>query len=89
MTSLSQLEAYTSEIAAAAKSLSSYCRNVDGPMDSVQANLPQGLVPPEAPGEAHRARRSIIANAAKLQTLLSEPADFLQRLAAQVRPIFT
>ena len=84
MTTLSQLEACTGEIAAAAESLSNYCRNVDGHIDSAPANLPQGLVPPEAPSEARRARRSIIANAAKLQTLLDEPADLLQRLATQV-----
>lgn len=78
MDSATQLEAYTDELTTAVKSLASYCRNAE-----VHYSTPQLLVPPEAPGEVHRARRTIVANVAKLQTLLVEPADFLQHLAGQ------
>jgi hypothetical protein len=88
MTSLTQLETHTSELAAAVKSLAEYCRNVEAPVDFAARNVPQPLVPPEASSEAHQARRSIMANVAKLQTLLGEPADFLQQLAGQVRLSF-
>ena len=84
MNSLAQLEAYTSELAAAVKSLANCCRNVEAPVDFAARNTPQPLLPTESPSEAHRARRSIMANLVKLQTLLDEPADFLQRLAGQV-----
>lgn len=80
--SVAQLEAYTSELAAAVKSLANYCRNVEA---GNTGKTPQLLVPPDAPREAQRARRAVLANVAKLQTLLGEPADFLQQLAAQVR----
>ncbi|MCJ1251841.1 hypothetical protein MMC30_009079 [Trapelia coarctata] len=83
MSSLAQLEAYTSELAAAVEKVAKYCRNIEVPVDFAAGNTPQPLVPPEAPSEAHRARRSIVANVAKLQTLLAEPADFLQQLAGQ------
>lgn len=84
MTSLIQLETSTGEIVAAVKSLTDYCRHVEAPVEFAVGNAPQSPVPPEAPSEVHKARRSIMAHIAKLQTLLSEPADFLQRLAVQV-----
>ena len=82
MDSPTQLEAYTDELTTAVKSLASYCRNAE-----IHYSTPQLLVPPEAPGEVHRARRTILANVVKLQTLLVEPADFLQHLAGQVRSL--
>jgi len=88
MSSLAQLEAYTSELVAAAQRLAHYCRDIEAPLDFATGNAPQPLVPPEAPSEAHRARRSMMAGLAKLQTLLGEPADFLQQLAGQVRYSF-
>ena len=88
MSSLAQLEAYTSELVVAAKSLAQYCRNIEAPVHFAAGNAPHSLVPPEAPSQAHRARRSMMASLAKLQTLLGEPADFLQQLAGQVRYSF-
>jgi hypothetical protein len=84
MASFNHLEGLTGEIAAAAEVLSTYCGNVNAYPDPVPPTVPQSVVPTDAPSEAHQARRSIIANAANLQTLLSEPADFIQRLAIQV-----
>ena len=84
MTGWAQLEAYTAELNAAVETLTSHCQNAEAPAEGDAENTPQALVPPEAPVEAHRARRPILANIAKLQTLLAEPADFLQELARQV-----
>lgn len=85
MTGWALLEAHTAELNAAIETLHSHCRNIEGISNfEVEARkAPQPLIPPEAPAEAHRARRSILANIAKLQTLLAEPADFLQELARQ------
>lgn len=87
MTSLDQLELYTSELAAAVKSLANHCRNFGTSVDSTAKSplVSPSLVPPDAPSEAHRARQSILTYLSKLRTLLSEPADFLQQLATQVR----
>lgn len=75
MDSLTQLESLARELAAAVKGLGNYCRNAD---------VDPCLVPPEAPSEAHGARRTILANVSKVQKLLDGPVDFLQRLATQV-----
>lgn len=87
MNSLDQLEAYTIELAAAVKTLANHCRNFGTSVDSTAKSplVPPSLVPPDAPSEAHCARQSVLACLSKLRTLLSEPADFLQQLATQVR----
>ena len=81
MSAWAQLEAHTAELNAAIETLARHCRNIEA--DDAR-NAPQSLIPPEAPAEVHRARRPILANIAKLQTLLAEPEDFLQELARQV-----
>lgn len=85
MASLAKLESCTSELAAAVEILAEYCQKIEAPVDIAAYDTPQPLVSPKAPSEAHRARRSIMSNIAKLQTLLGEPADFLHQLAGQVR----
>lgn len=85
MSSLAQLEAYTSELVAAAQRLTHYCRNYEAPVDLAAGDAPPPLVPPNAPSEVHRARRSMMASLAKLQTVLGEPEDFVHQLAGQVR----
>lgn len=84
MNSLIQLENYTNELAFSVKSLANYCRSAE-----VHKSTPQLLVPPEAPNEVLRTRRTILANLAKIQTLLDEPADFVQHLATQVCGLFS
>ena len=75
-------ETHTTELNTAIEVLTSHCQNDERTSDfDVEANnAPQPLISPEA----HRARRPIMANIAKLQTLLVEPVDFLQELARQV-----
>ena len=88
MTSLAQLENYTNELSAAVKTLANHSRNVeDSSVDFAGGSPPKPLLRPDAPSEAHRARRSVLSVVAKLQTLLGEPADFLQQLSRQVLPI--
>lgn len=86
MDGITELETCADELAAAARSLANHCRSADiqpspspSPSPTTQLNVPN-----EAPGGAHRARRAVLTSAARLQVLLSEPADFLQRLASQV-----
>ena len=52
MSSLAQLEAYTSELVVAAKTLAQYCRNIEAPVHFAAGNAPHSLVPPEAPSQA-------------------------------------
>ena len=75
-------ETHTTELNNAIEVLTSHCRDIERTSDfEVETkNGPQPLISPEA----HRARRPILANIAKLQTLLVEPVDFLQELARQV-----
>lgn len=82
MNSLTQLETHTKELVTAVKNLANYYRNAE-----VHYSTPQLRVPSEAPSEIHRAKRTILASVTKLQMLLDEPADFLQRLAGQVRSL--
>ncbi|KAL8830461.1 MAG: hypothetical protein Q9191_001423 [Dirinaria sp. TL-2023a] len=77
MTSSSQLETWTSDLAVAAKTLDDHYRG-DGtasPSHSAITNV--------SPFEADRARRNILAITTRLQTLLAEPAEFIQQLASQ------
>ena len=78
MTSSSQLKTWGNDLAIAAKTLSDHCR-ADG-----TASTPHLAITSVAPGEANRARRNILTIATRLQTLLAEPAEFIQHLASQV-----
>ena len=78
MDSLSQLETYTHDLVSASKTLANHCRDVG------VSSMRHLAVPTNAPVEAHRSRRNFLAILARLQTLLAEPADFIQHLASQV-----
>lgn len=75
MTSLSQLETYTNDLATAAKTLAGHNRG---------AGLGSDATLTDASGEIHRAKRDVLATMARLQVLLIEPSDFIQHLASQV-----
>lgn len=74
-TSLSQLETYANDLAAAVKTLTDHLRPAGADSTSHLA----------VPNDAHRARRNVLARLQMLQILLAEPADFIQHLASQVR----
>lgn len=81
MDRVSQLEAYASELIRSVQSLASYCRNTKShPLSST----PRSLVPPEAPQNVHRTRRTVLASITNIQIILADPVDFLQHLASQV-----
>ncbi|KAL4968759.1 uncharacterized protein BDV14DRAFT_187543 [Aspergillus stella-maris] len=78
MANLSDLESHASDITAAVKTLVAQCQNL-----TTSPN--QGLIPPDAPQEAHRARQSILSTISRLQTFLSTPSDLLHHLAIQTQ----
>ena len=73
MSSLSQLETWSNDLAIAAKTLS----EVSGAAGSAPT-------PHLASCEADRARRNILTIATRFQTQLAEPADLIKNLANQV-----
>ena len=75
MTSLSQLETYTNDLATAAKTLAGH---------NQETSLSSDAHFTDASSEIHRAKRDVLANMARLQILLTEPSDFIQHLASQV-----
>lgn len=79
MTSSSQLEIWSNDLAIAVKSLSDHC-HVNG-----TASTPHLAITNGAPGEADRARRNILTITTHLQALLAEPVEFIQHLAGKVR----
>lgn len=81
---VAQLEAYTNELAAAVKTFASHCRSKPG--HCAGETTPHPLIIPEtSPEEVHQARRSILANITRIQTILLGSADLLRQLALQVR----
>ncbi|KAF7514171.1 hypothetical protein GJ744_004496 [Endocarpon pusillum] len=77
MTTLSQLETYANDLTVAAKTLADRYRDVG------VGSTPQVAVPSDASSQVHRARRDVLAIVGRLQTLLAEPAEFIQHLASQ------
>ncbi|RYC56966.1 hypothetical protein CHU98_g9229, partial [Xylaria longipes] len=87
MTSLSLLETQGASLAATIERLVVYCRN-QGISGEYPGTSPDGLMSQPLPlssslSEAYRIRKSILGQLAKIQSLLQQPADFLQHLATQ------
>ncbi|KAK1751364.1 hypothetical protein QBC47DRAFT_417289 [Echria macrotheca] len=77
---LSQIESCANDLARAARGLAEYYRTASN-VELRGPGFPS--VSPEAPSNAHRSRKVILATVAKLQTLIAEPGHFLQRLACE------
>ena len=77
MTSSSQLETWSNDLAIAVKSLGDHYR-AHGTTSTPHLAITNA--------EADRARRDILTIATRLQTLLADPADFIQHLAGKVCP---
>uniref|UniRef100_A0A093VIS0 O-methyltransferase FtmD n=1 Tax=Talaromyces marneffei PM1 TaxID=1077442 RepID=A0A093VIS0_TALMA len=75
---LDQLQSYINELNSAAKVITDHCNPYINTGSASHISIP-----PNAPSEIHRARRNLLAVATRLQTLLAEPADFIQQLASQ------
>ncbi|THC93442.1 hypothetical protein EYZ11_007061 [Aspergillus tanneri] len=85
MTDFTRLKACLRDLTGAVKELTHHIpHNGDSVAGSRHDITPGILIPPEAPPEAHRARKSTLAAIHQLEVLLGEPTDFLQRLAIQV-----
>lgn len=87
---LTQLERYTNNLAASVKVLSDQMRDAGlqsspGAQTASIWSASHLAIPPDAPYEVHHARRSVLTNITKLQTLLMGPDDLIQNLASQVR----
>ena len=80
-----ELVTCANELAAAAKSLAADWRHCDLSGHSATGKSPYSTFLPNAPEHVRRAHRTIIINTSRIQVMLSQPADFLQRLALHVR----
>lgn len=81
-TSITQLEALASKLSAAVGVLSSHAQTayfLDDVTDSA------GTAGQSAPLDVQHARNEVLGSAAQLQTLLTEPDDFILRIATHVR----
>jgi hypothetical protein len=91
MVAHTDLEACANELTAAAKSLGAETLSTNhskwglsgSPSQSSFSNAPS-LIPPNASENVRQAQRTIMANASKIQMMLGQPADFLQRLVLSV-----
>jgi hypothetical protein len=92
MIAYTDLETCATELTAAAKSLgaetlstnhSTWGLSCSSGQSSSNA-APSSLIPPNASENVRQAQRTIMANASKIQMMLSQPADFLQRLVLNV-----
>ena len=79
-----KLEACVNELATAAKSLAADWRRDNLTAQLGSTNLSYSISSPNAPDHVRRAQRSIIVNVFKMQAMLGQPVDFLQRLAFSV-----
>ncbi|KAJ5898532.1 hypothetical protein N7504_008820 [Penicillium tannophilum] len=80
MNSITQLEIYANELACAAQSIVTYCQNAD-----IASSGPQLSISKDAPEQFHQGRRKILANVAKIQVLLEDSEDFVQRMAKEIQ----
>lgn len=78
------LQAYAEDIRAAAEIISSYCSSQDIPHPSFHPQAPGVTIPPSAPNAVQNARQKLVASAAAVQRLATEPADYLPHLAIHV-----
>ncbi|KAI1758538.1 hypothetical protein GGR53DRAFT_529466 [Hypoxylon sp. FL1150] len=86
MAGLAQIEYHSSGVAHSVRSLSAYIRDntwETNSGDSSGDGLDKPLLPASVSDDAHHARRSILSHVSQIQTLLEQPADFLQRLTRQ------
>ena len=78
------LQAHAEDIRAAAEIISSYCSSQDIPHPSFHPQAPGVTIPPSAPNAVQNARQKLVASAAAVQRLATEPSDYLPHLAIHV-----
>lgn len=87
MTDDIKFENCVNELTAAAKTLTADWRrdNLTAPFSSGSSS-PYSIFSPDAPENVRRSQRSILASVSKMQVMMAQPVDFLQRLTFYVRP---
>lgn len=84
--SLPLLQTYADDISAAVKTISAYCTSEGVSHPSFDPQAPSVTIPPTAPLSVQNARQTLVASAAEIQRLATEPAEYLPNLAIYVRP---
>ena len=79
------LETYAKDICSAVETMSPYCTAETLPSKSFHPQAPSVTVAPTAPLAVEDARQKLIASAARIQQLATEPAEYLPNLAIYVR----
>ena len=81
------LQTYANTISSAADVITDYCTSNDLPHPSFRPDAPPITIPLTAPLAVQDARQTLIDAATKIQQVITEPADYLPRLAVHVRSI--
>lgn len=79
------LQTYAEDVSSAVKIITSYC----SPAPSFNPHVPNITIPSTAPLAVQHARQKLVATAAAIQSLATEPADYLPHLAIHVCPPFS
>jgi len=75
------LQTYAKDISAAVETMSTYCTSEGLPQPSFDPQAPSVTIPSTAPLVVQDARQKLIASAAGIQQLVTEPAEYLPNLA--------
>lgn len=84
-TSVPLLQTYAKEISSAVETISAYCTSEGLPHPSFDPQAPAVTIPSTAPLAVQDARQKLVASAAGIQKLATEPAEYLPNLAIYVR----
>ena len=79
------LQTYAKEISSAVETISAYCTSERLPHPSFDPQAPGVTIPSTAPPAVQDARQKLVASAAGIQKLATEPAEYLPNLAIYVR----
>ena len=79
------LQAYAKDISSAAETISSYCASNAIAHPAFSPEAPSVTIPSTAPLHVQEARQKLIASAAGIRQLATEPAEYLPNLAIHVR----
>lgn len=85
VSSVPLLQAYAKDISSAAETISIYCASNAIPHPSFSPEAPSVTIPSTAPLHVQEARQKLIASAAGIRQLATEPAEYLPNLAIHVR----
>lgn len=79
------LQTYAEDILSAVNTISAYCTDEGLPHPSFDPQAPSVTIPSTASLSVQNARQKLIASAAGIQRLATEPAEYLPNLAIYVR----